>query len=727
MYTSFYKLKEMPFTLGTDPRFLWLGDKHREALAHLNYGLVEADGYVVLTGDVGVGKTTLVNALLESVDDSILTVNLSHPTLSIMEFFHFLAKAWDGPRDLANKAEFLFFFEDSLQKTHAEGKRVLLIIDEAHKLSEELLEEIRLLSNIEHHGIRLITIFFVGQNELKDILLNPQFRALRQRITLFYDIKPLSSSETATYIKHRLQIAGGDGDIFSAEAMAAVYAFSKGYPRLINTLCGRSMLTGFISEKQKIDAAIVRECSKELDFLDPTSVSRQIESNQTPAAPAPAQEPTVPQRPLPTDFTSQGESSPTVQVKKLKSKDKAEEKIQRSLRLLQGKTNLHSYWRSWLPLHEHAGKVVVALVVLGILGFYLIQERTGPFARFEMEDEKVAEAIGNQDISAKQEQVSRDTAPIAEPASAEKMEDKNATAAESVQDETPMVTEEKGEMEKVAQEREEKKTENAIQEKAEVASVSAPSEESAPPEPEKGQHEIAAESAADKAPKITKETKRVETAVLVPEKSSVEIDAQGTRDVPPLSPPPTTIELAIAALENRQYQIVIDLLEAEKYRLEGQDEMYAVLYASALIGKAELLMPTYPQEAKVLLRQVVETEASNSRAYFLLGKLHTQDKEYAPAINAYLKATRLNPTFPDSFFNLGFLYATTGMYEEAEKYFKRTIELEPDYLGKALFNLAVIQERLGKKEESLINLRRASGLDPENQKVKDYLQRAQAK
>ena len=205
------------------------------------------------------------------------------------------------------------------------------------------------------------------------------------------------------------------------------------------------------------------------------------------------------------------------------------------------------------------------------------------------------------------------------------------------------------------------------------------------------------------------------------------MQSQEKPEASPVPAPPTTLELAIAALDNQQYQTVLDLLKAEQSPPEEQAEMYAVLYASALVGKAEQLMSTSPKEAKVLLHQVVATDDTNSRAYFLLGKLHTQDKEYAPAIDAYQKAARLNPAFPDSFFNLGFLYASIGMYENAEQFFMRAVELKPDYLGKALFNLAVIQERLGNYEESFNNLRRASELDPENEKVKSYLQRAEAK
>ena len=280
MYLSFYRLSERPFNISTDPRFLWRGEKHQEALANLKYGLLEANGYVVLTGDVGTGKTTLVNALIETLDDNVLVANVNHPTLDTVEFFNLVAKTYEPAAKIASKTDFLFFFKSFLKKTHSQGKVVLLVIDEAHRLSKELLEEIRLLSNMEQAGKKLINIFFVGQDELKEVVLCPQCRALRQRITLFYDIEPLSEGETSEYIAHRLNVAGTDVQLFTSGAIHEIQNFTRGYPRLINILCDRALLTGYVKEQEKIDADIVAECAREISFLDPkasTVLTNQID------------------------------------------------------------------------------------------------------------------------------------------------------------------------------------------------------------------------------------------------------------------------------------------------------------------------------------------------------------------------------------------------------------------------------------------------------------------
>ncbi|UCF93462.1 MAG: AAA family ATPase, partial [Desulfobacterales bacterium] len=202
MYTSFYKLVERPFQISTDPRFLWLGAKHREALAILKYGVLDEKGFLLMTGDVGTGKTTLINALLEGLDDDVLVANVADPNLDLVGFLNLIARSFLIPQRFVRKEEFLFYFKDFLQKTWAENKRVLLVIDEAHKLSQELLEQIRLLSNIELPEKKLINIFFVGQNELNQTLMSGDCRALRQRITLNYNIRPLSENETLQYINH---------------------------------------------------------------------------------------------------------------------------------------------------------------------------------------------------------------------------------------------------------------------------------------------------------------------------------------------------------------------------------------------------------------------------------------------------------------------------------------------------------------------------------------------
>ena len=173
MYLSYYGLVEKPFQISTDPRFLWYGEKHSEALANLRYGLLERNGYVVLTGDVGTGKTTLINALLASLNDKVVFANINHPTLDTIEFMRFVARKFDPAVSAQSKADLVSFFQTFLQKAHARGKIVLLVVDEAQRLSMEVLEELRLLSNLEKSGDRLLNIMLVGQNELKPLLAAP--------------------------------------------------------------------------------------------------------------------------------------------------------------------------------------------------------------------------------------------------------------------------------------------------------------------------------------------------------------------------------------------------------------------------------------------------------------------------------------------------------------------------------------------------------------------------
>ena len=205
MYRSYYHLTKKPFQLTTDPRFLWLGEKHKEALATLKYGVIDQKGFLLVTGDVGTGKTTLINALLESIEEDTLVANITDPALNLIEFFNFVALSFNIPKKFDSKIDFIVYFSRFLKKVYSENRNVLLIIDEVHSLSKEVLEHIRLLSNIELPDEKLINIFFVGQNEIHQTLALPECRALRQRISLVYQIEPLSENETLAYIKHRLK------------------------------------------------------------------------------------------------------------------------------------------------------------------------------------------------------------------------------------------------------------------------------------------------------------------------------------------------------------------------------------------------------------------------------------------------------------------------------------------------------------------------------------------
>jgi general secretion pathway protein A len=254
----------MPFETSPDPKFLWLSEKHKEALASLKYGIQENKGFLLLTGDIGTGKTTLINCFLKENGTNAIITSIPDPDLSIVDFFVLLSLEFNINMDFDTKGDFLIQFENFLHNTYSERKKALLIIDEAQRLNQQLLEQIRLLTNIERQDAKLINIFFVGQNELHELILDERNKALRQRIAVHYNIEPLTELETLDYIKHRLRVAGSEEEIFSPDAISEIFSFSKGYPRLINTICDRALLTGYISDKKNIDSKIAKKCADEL-------------------------------------------------------------------------------------------------------------------------------------------------------------------------------------------------------------------------------------------------------------------------------------------------------------------------------------------------------------------------------------------------------------------------------------------------------------------------------
>jgi len=264
MYLSYYNLKSEPFTISADPKFLWLGEKHKEALATLKYGILGNKGFLLLTGDVGTGKTTLINALVNSLRNEILVATVQNPGLQKLDFFNYIAAAFKLKKRFKSKGEFISYFSLFLRLAYSKNKKVLLIIDEAQGLNNDLLEEIRLLSNIEKQHTKLINIFFVGQDEFNEVLSRKENRALRQRISLIHNLQPLNREETEEYIKHRLRVAGSDVKIFNSAAAEEIHAFSGGYPRIINIICDNALLAGYVKAKKKIGAQIIGECAEEL-------------------------------------------------------------------------------------------------------------------------------------------------------------------------------------------------------------------------------------------------------------------------------------------------------------------------------------------------------------------------------------------------------------------------------------------------------------------------------
>ena len=269
MYAEFYNLKEKPFNLTPSPRFLYLGESHGEALNMLKYGVMERKGFILLTGEIGTGKTTLIQALLSTLDDSVLCIHLSNPLLSPGEFMDYLAcSAFNRKVHFRSKADFLVEFEEFLGECLRNQTNVILIIDEAQKLSFEVLEEIRLFSNMETGDEKLINIFLVGQPELNEKLRQPRCMALLQRISMRYHIKPLDLEETRDYMATRLRVAGapkGD-EVFSKSAVKAIHQYAHGYPRVINILADNALLLGYSRGIKPITPIVVQKCYEDMSL-----------------------------------------------------------------------------------------------------------------------------------------------------------------------------------------------------------------------------------------------------------------------------------------------------------------------------------------------------------------------------------------------------------------------------------------------------------------------------
>ncbi len=264
MYLDYYELKKFPFRTNPDPRFLWFGETHKKALSFLKNGMLKRDGFLLLTGDVGTGKTSLIRYLLKSTDASAIIATISNPMMPAIEFYNFLSENFKLDNKLSDKADFFIHLKKFLLKAHSEHKLVFVIIDAAQTLNHERLEEIRLLSNIEFENQKLLNIFFVGQNETETILMDPRNKATSQRINMSYQLQHLDEQETIHYIAHRLKVAGANRGIFTDDACKKIFDIADGIPRLINSICDCALLSGYVEGRKIIDPTWIRECQIEL-------------------------------------------------------------------------------------------------------------------------------------------------------------------------------------------------------------------------------------------------------------------------------------------------------------------------------------------------------------------------------------------------------------------------------------------------------------------------------
>lgn len=268
MYAEFYGLKELPFALTPDPRFIYFTPSHTEVMANLHYGIESGKGLVVVTGEVGTGKTTILRWMMQRLDRTVLVAYIFNPRLSVPEFYQHVTTLLDV-RKWETKSELLLELGHALESRHSRGLRTVLIVDEAQGLSPHVLEEIRLLSNFESDTAKQLQIVLTGQPELREVLNNPDLRQLKQRIALRCVIKPLPNiEETDRYITSRLLIAGAERiDIFTPEALDFIYRCSAGIPRNVNNLCDNALLAGYAAGETTIGREVVEEVAETFDML----------------------------------------------------------------------------------------------------------------------------------------------------------------------------------------------------------------------------------------------------------------------------------------------------------------------------------------------------------------------------------------------------------------------------------------------------------------------------
>ncbi len=267
MYTSFFGLNEKPFSITPDPRYLFMSERHGEALAHLVYGVTESGGFIQLTGEVGTGKTTLVRTLLQNrLPENTDVAVVLNPQLSATEFLATIVEELgiDENIDAASMKSLTDALNRYLLDAYAEGRRVILIVDEAQNLAPSVLEQVRLLTNLETAKQKLLQIILIGQPELRELLSRNDLRQLAQRITGRYHLEPLSRDETASYIAHRMKVAGALTDVFEPSAMREVFRLTQGVPRLVNVICDRALLGSYAREQRRVSARMVRRAAAEV-------------------------------------------------------------------------------------------------------------------------------------------------------------------------------------------------------------------------------------------------------------------------------------------------------------------------------------------------------------------------------------------------------------------------------------------------------------------------------
>ncbi|HFD80160.1 MAG TPA: DUF2075 domain-containing protein [Gammaproteobacteria bacterium] len=308
MYESFYGFREKPFALLPDSGFLYLSGKHRMALTLLEYGLMNQAGFTVISGDIGTGKTTLIRQLLNQIDPDIRVGLISNTHQTFGDLMQWIALAYELPHTGKDKVQLYQEFMDFIIREYAQGRRTVLIVDEAQNLSAETLEELRMLTNVNADKDQVLQIILVGQRELRDTLRRPELVQFAQRIGVDYHLEPLDEEETRDYIRHRCKTAGGPADLFSDQACQLVYRVTGGVPRLINLLCDTALVYGYAEQRQRIDAAVINDVARDKQkggLFPGAAPEADLETREQDSATATAESRRMESAPEPEDYRGQ--------------------------------------------------------------------------------------------------------------------------------------------------------------------------------------------------------------------------------------------------------------------------------------------------------------------------------------------------------------------------------------------------------------------------------------
>jgi len=709
MYRSYYSLAKKPFQLTTDPKFLWLGEKHKEALATLKYGVIDQKGFLLVTGDVGTGKTTLINALLESIEEDTLVANITDPALNLIEFFNFVALSFNIPKKFDSKIDFIVYFSRFLKKVYSGNKHVLLIIDEVHSLSKDVLEHIRLLSNIELPEEKLINIFFVGQNEIHQTLALPECRALRQRISLVYQIEPLSENETLAYIKHRLKVAGTEKNIFTQNAVQEIFHFSKGYPRLINTICDHALLTGYVRGFKKITPDFITECAQQFNSIGEVRNNVHSISHEQHHPECQSHSLTCPFLKDSAEETASSENTGArvfilPQPESTQKPINAQEETQNNT--ADGSkgsivTPVQKRKFSWTPFVSFATRIQKRLfswVSATVPYMKRMQKRllfwvSAAISFLARMHKKLFSWVVNAVVPFITHMQKRLLSWVSAASFPKFLRKKQFfwTSAVSLALMILVIS--------------------GLYQKALTTKNN-------PPKPTALALKTAVLSPGEPEGHLTSRNDQIKIAEIIP-------DNQTKAPSPPKNEisKPNVLEQAKTALHNKKFDQAIELFE----KIIAQNPTHATTikmdYSKALQGQAESLFIKNPGKAEILLSKAAEADPQNAEAHFDLGRLYTKSKDYSKAITAYQKAVNQSYRPSDAFYNMGFIYAATNDFTNAEKMFLHVADLKPLYLDKVLFNLAVVQQKLGKKQQCIDNLEKALINNPKNQRAQQYLNR----